>query len=70
MRDWWLSTPRYTVWLRTDAQDRILDCAPILWHRWRKKPLETLLRDVWEQWGWSQCALHDFAQMLHAMEDA
>ncbi len=33
MTDWWISTNRFTCWLRTDGADVIVDAAPYLKRR-------------------------------------
>ena len=55
LREYWLSTPRWTCWVCIDvtpgAHGKILDCAPILYKRWRGDFWVGLLTDARRRWG-------------------
>lgn len=51
MRDYWLSTPKWTVWVRVGERGKIVECAPILRKRWRGDLWPCLLNEAERVFG-------------------
>lgn len=55
---WWLSTEKMTVYVETDANDRIINAAPIV-NRFIGQPLDNLLGWLSRQGGLRKSRLGD-----------
>lgn len=57
MREYYVSTPRFTCWIQVSEKNIIINCAPILWKQWKGRNAFVLKEYIIEVYGIRNCII-------------